>query len=235
MEIMNILFRGFLSLLTLFLVTKLIGKKQVSELSLFDYVIGLSIGNFAAEITINNDVPLINGIVAVLQFGIIGYIVSIVTLKSIKIRRFMMGVPTIIVQEGKLIEESFKKTKYDINDFLEECRCNGYFDLNEIEYAIVEANGKISFMPKSEYKPATPKDMKIKVNKQDLLANVIIDSKIMTNNLENMGKEKEWLDKELKVKGYKDYSKILLATLDSKNKLTIYEKNKQLKVNEILE
>ncbi len=227
--------RGLLSLITLFLVTKMLGKKQVSELSLFDYVIGISIGNFAAEITINTETQLINGIVAVLLFGFVALVVSILTMKSLWFRKMMTGVPTIIVENGKFVRENMFKTKFDMNDFLEECRCNGYFDVSEIEYAIVEANGKISFLPKSEYKSLTPKDMNIKINRQGLCANIIIDGKLMEKNLENMSKTKKWLDKELKERGYKDYNKILLATLDENEKLNIFDKNSCTKVSSVLE
>lgn len=234
-SLLEVIPRGLLSLITLFLVTKMLGKKQVSELSLFDYVIGISIGNFAAEITINTETQLINGIIAVLLFGIVALIVSILTMKSMWFRRMVTGVPTIIVENGKFVRENMFKTKFDMNDFLEECRCNGFFDLNEIEYAIVEANGKISFLPKSEYKPLTPKDMNINVQKKGLCANIIIDGKLMEKNLENMSKTKKWLDKELKVRGYKDYDRILLATLDPNDKLTIFDKNPCIKVSSVLE
>ena len=235
MELIQVTIRSLISLATLFIVTKIIGKKQVSELSLFDYVIGLSIGNFAAEITINSDVNLENGLLAIVIFGFVAYIVSIITMKSISLRRIIIGVPTILMQNGKLIEENLKKTKFDINDFLEECRMNGYFDLSEIEYAIVEANGKISILPKAENKPLTPKDMKIKVDKSSLVANVIIDSRLLDKNLKNAHKDKVWLDKELKIKGYQDYNKILLATIDGNDKLTVYERNYQEKVSNVLE
>src|SRR5574344_2442473 len=100
-ELFNVVVRAIISLITLFLITKLIGKKQVSQLSLFDYVIGISIGNFAAELTINLDSTAINGIVAIIVFGVTAYIVSIITMKSIVLRRFFMGTPTIIIQNGK--------------------------------------------------------------------------------------------------------------------------------------
>jgi uncharacterized membrane protein YcaP (DUF421 family) len=233
--LLEVLPRGLLSLLTLFIITKILGKKQVSELSLFDYVIGISIGNFSAEITINTDVPLINGITAILFFGLIAIAISKLTMKSIWLRRFVIGVPTVIIQNGKFIKENMTKTNFDMNDFLEECRGNGYFDISEIEYAIVEANGKISFLPKSEYKPLTPKDMSIKVAKQGLCANLIIDGKLMKKNLKNMAKTKQWLDKELRIRGYKDYEKILLATLDENEKLVIFDKNPCIKVSNVLE
>ena len=234
-ETLSTIPRSLFSLLILFIVTKWIGKKQVSQLSLFDYVVGISIGNFAAEMTINMDAPYVHGIIAVAVFGLVAYFVSFITMKSIKLRRFFIGVPTILVQNGKLLEKNFQKTKYDINDFLEECRSNGYFDLSEIEYAIVEANGTLSVLPKAEYKPLTPKDMQLKVSKSSLCANVIIDGRIMEQNLTNMHKEISWLEKELKVRGYREPSPILLATLDESEKLVIYERNENVKSCNVLE
>ena len=202
---------------------------------MFDYVIGISIGNFTAEMTMNLDVQFINGVMALLTFGLFAYLISLLTMKSIRIRRFFIGVPTVIIQNGKIIEKAMKHVMIDINDLLEQCRINGYYDLTQIEYAIMEANGKISIMPKSEYKPLTPNDMKKKVAQEDLQANVIIDGVIMQNNLENMNKSINWLEKELKVKGYKEYDDIILAILDKNDKLTIFDKNNNIKVHNVLE
>lgn len=227
--------RSLFSLIALFLITKLIGRKQVSELSLFDYVIGISIGNFAAEMTINMDAPYIHGIIAVLVFGISAYLVSLLTMKSIHIRRWVIGTPIVIIKNGKILEKNMKKIMIDVNDLLEQCRTAGYFDVNEIEFGIIEANGKLSILPVSEYKPLTPKDMKIKVNKASLCANVIIDGNIMKRNLENSNKTEEWLKKELKIKGYQNIEHILLATLDNQEKLTVYEKNENIDSCNVLE
>ena len=227
--------RSLFSLIALFLITKLIGRKQVSELSLFDYVIGISIGNFAAEMTINLDAPYVHGIIAVLVFGISAYLVSWFSMKSIHFRRWIFGTPIIIIQNGKILEKNLKKVLLDVNELLEQCRVSGYFDLNEIAYAIMEANGKLSILPVSEYKPLTPKDMKIKTSKASLCANVIIDSVIMTHNLKNRNKTEDWLKQELKIKGYQDTKNILLATLDNQEKLTIYEKNETMKDYDVLE
>lgn len=234
-EIFIVILRSIISLTVLFAVTKLLGKKQVSQLSLFDYVIGISIGNFAAEITINMDTQFVNGIVAIIVFGLIAYLVSITTMKSIKLRRFFMGVPTPLIQNGKILEKNLKQVKFDINDLLEECRSNGYFDISEIEYALMESKGTLSILPKGEYKPINIKDMNIKPQKQGLVANIIIDSKVMKKNLENMEKDEEWLDQQLREKGYKDKEKILLATLDINEKLIVYEKNNQEKTYSVLE
>ena len=118
-EVGDVVIRAIVSLFTLFLVTKLLGKKQVSQLSLFDYVIGISIGNFAAEMTINVDSQYMNGTVAVLVFGLVAYIVSLLTMKSIHLRRFFMGRPTLLIQDGKMLMKGLKKVKFDVNDMLE--------------------------------------------------------------------------------------------------------------------
>ena len=233
-EILEVSYRAIISLVTLFLITKLLGKKQVSQLSLFDYVIGISIGNFAAEVTINLEAEWINGVVAVLIFGLVAYLVSIITMKSIVARRFFMGSPTVVIQNGKIIKESLKRVKFDINDLLEECRNNNVFDLNQINYALMEANGKLSILLKPEYLPLTPKDMKLNPEKNGLVANVIIDKKIMQENLKQMNKDDKWLLKELKTKKVK-LEDILLCTMDINDKLTIYKQKENEEVKNILE
>ena len=234
-ELLDVLIRALSSLVILFLVTKMLGKKQVSQLSMFDYVIGISIGNFAAEMTINLDSQFINGLFAVVIFGFIAYFVSIVTMKSITLRRFFMGCSTIIIQNGKLLDKGLKKSKLDINDLLELCRSQGYFDISQIEYAILEANGNLSILPKANYKPITSSDMNLTLPDIGLCANVVIDQKIMKKNLSLVNKDEKWLRKKLKVKGYNDLSNILLVTIDNNNKISIYEKNDNLKVQNVLE
>ena len=145
-----------------------------------------------------------------------------------------MGAPTVVIQNGKIIKESLKKVKFDINDLLEECRNNNVFDLNQINYALMEANGKLSVLLKPEYLPLTPNDMKVKVNKNGLVANVIIDKKIMKENLLQMGKDEKWLMKELKIKGF-SLDDVLLGTLDIDNKLTIYKQKENENVKNVLE
>ena len=119
-EILDVILRALISLIALFLVTKLLGKKQVSQLSLFDYVIGISIGNFAAEMTTDLDLPYTHGVVAVLIFGLVAYLVSVLTMKSISLRRFFIGTPTVLIQEGKILMKGLKRVKFDVNDLLED-------------------------------------------------------------------------------------------------------------------
>lgn len=234
-DFLNICFRTILVLIILFFITKMMGKKQISELNFFDYVVGITIGSIAADISLDIEKNMIAGIAALFIYGFISYIISFVSIKSILARRFFIGVPTVLVEKGKIIESGLKKTKIDVNDLLMGARENGYFNLDEIDYALMEVNGNISFLPKEKEKPVTKRDMKIKCSNEGLTVNAIIDSKYMVNNMKAINKDKEWLDHELKVNGYDNYDNILLATIDNNYKVTIYEKNVKPDKNTVLE
>lgn len=234
-DFLNICFRTILVLIILFFITKMMGKKQISELNFFDYVVGITIGSIAADISLDIEKNMIAGIAALFIYGFISYIISFVSIKSILARRFFIGVPTVLVEKGKIIESGLKKSKIDVNDLLMEARENGYFNLDEIDYALMEVNGNISFLPKEKEKPVTKKDMKIKCSNEGLTVNAIIDSKYMVNNMKAINKDKEWLDHELKVNGYDNYDNILLAMINNNYKVTIYEKNVKPDKNTVLE
>ena len=209
-EALSIIPRCLISIVTLLIATKILGKKQVSQLSLFDYVIGISIGNFTAEMILVLDTQLLNGIVAILTFGIIGYLISLLTVKSIHLRRFFSGIPTTIIEDGKILVKALKKINIDINDLLEQARNEGYFNIDDIAYAVMEINGKISFLPKDNISLVKKKDLNIKTEKEIFPINIIIDSKLMKENIKNSDKDISWFIKELKRQGYTTYKNIFL-------------------------
>ena len=220
--------KGSIAVIYLFLVIKLLGKKQISELNIFDYIIGLSLGNIAAEMTVNDDITIMEGIVSMTVYGIFSLFVSFITEKSIWARRLITGEPVVIMENGKISREQLKKCKIDINDLLQDARESGYFDISEIDYAVMEPSGKISFLPKGKYHPVTPSDMKLKVGNGGIVANLILDGEIMEKNIKTIGHDKEWLLKRLKDKGYSNPEELLLVTCDSKEKLTIYKNNEKI-------
>ena len=235
MNFLEVVYRTFLSALTLFLLAKAMGRKQIGELNTFDYIIGITIGSIASEMTVNNDVSLINCIVAMAVLSLIGILISYGTTKSMFLRRFFTGCPIILIENGKIIEKGLNKARFDINDLLQECRINGYFDISEIAYAVMEANGRISFLLKSKYTPVTLSDMKIKASKKGLCVNLIIDGNIMMEHLKNINKDSAWLLTRLENMGYSDYSNILLASCDTKEQITVYLKSVPLTNSKVLE
>ena len=226
--------KSFVAIITLFILAKALGKKQVSQLNIFDYIIGISIGNIAAEMSVNEEIDYLEGIISMFIYAGFSLFVSFLTMKSIKVRRLIAGAPIILMQDGQILTKGLKKVKFDINDLLQEARANGYFDISEIEYAVMEADGRISFLPKSKYAPVTLKDMKIKDTYKGLTANLVIDGNIMEKNLKIIGKDKKWLMTKIE-NNHKKLEDILLLTCDSKETITIYDKNIDIPVNDCLE
>lgn len=235
MDLLSIVYRTILMVVVLFVLIKMMGKKQVSQLNFFDYIIGITIGSIVADIALDIEKDIVSGILCLVIFGVMSFLISYCSIKNIKLRRIFEGVPTILIENNKIIEGGLKKSKLDINELLAEARSQGYFKLEDIEYAIMETNGAISFMPVSSSLPVTKKDVNVKINKESLVANVIIDTMLLEENLNGMNKDKKWLDKVLKTKGYIDYDNIMLATLDINDKVVVYEKNIKSKKNSVLE
>lgn len=216
----------------LFFITKIMGRKQVSEFSLFDYVIGISIGNFTAEMTLNTDVQYINGMVAVATFGLFSISLTKLINKNIRLRRFVVGTPTVLIDNGKIIQSGLKRVNIGVNDLLEEARMSGYFDISEIDYAIMEGSGTISFLPKREFKNVTVNDLNIKTDKSYLSANIIINGEYMEEAIKKSNITKEELIKRLKKMNLDNPDSILLCTITN-NKLNFYFKD-QDPINDLL-
>lgn len=194
-------------------------------MNIFDYLIGITIGSIGADIALDVEKGIGAGVVSLLIFGLSGVLVTYLTIKSVRLRRMLIGVPSILIEKGQIIEKSLRKEGIDINDLQEEARQCGYFDLSKVDYAVLETSGNISFLAKDDYEVIVRKDMGIKVKGGGLCANIIIDGVLLENNLVYINKTKEWLDKELKKKGYGDYSKILLLTVDGRGSIVVYDKN----------
>lgn len=197
-DFLNICFRTILILIILFFITKMMGKKQISELNFFDYVVGITIGSIAADISLDIEKNMIAGIAALFIYGFISYIISFVSIKSILARRFFIGVPTVLVEKGKIIESGLKKSKIDVNDLLMEARENGYFNLDEIVMLLWKLMVILVFFLKKK-KSLWLKRYENKCNNEGLTVNAIIDSKYMANNMKAINKDKEWLDHDLKL------------------------------------
>lgn len=221
----DLVLRSILSLVVLFLITELMGKKQISQLNMFDYIIGISIGSIAASFSVDDSIGYFDGIIAIVIYGGIATFISFLTTKSIVARRFFTGTPLVLMNNGNLIYENLKKSRLDINDLLQIARENGYYDFSQIAYSILEPSGKVSFLPKAKYVPVTPNDMKIKVSDNCLCSNLIIDGKLMVENIKYIGKDKKWVINRLNKMGYKNINDLLLVICDNKEQFTVYAKD----------
>lgn len=226
MEILKIIITAFGSIIVLFILTKIMGDREMSELSMFDYITSITIGSIASEMAIaSNKDELMRAFISMIVYGLITAFIAFITCKSIILRRFFEGHPVLLYKNGQIYEKNLLKTKLDIDEFLAMLRVSGYFDLEEIHTIILEANGRFSIIPKSKYRPVTPNDLNLAPQQNDSLANVIIDGRILDNNLKFTGKDEKWVHKQLSAHGVSDINEVILANYDvNKNKLNIYLK-----------
>lgn len=213
---------GFFSLL---IFTKILGKQQISQLTFFDYTLGITIGSIAATLTTDLSSRAWPHWVGLIAWAALSYLMEVVTVKWIKVAEYVDGKPTVVIKKGKIMEDSLKKMKFRVSDLLSLLRNKNVFDLSEIEYAILEPNGQVSIMLKSENQPLTPKDMNIVTKPLILGTELIYDGVILDENLRSINKGREWLMNELKSYNVKDVSEVLLARVSPKGSLYVDKYN----------
>lgn len=231
----EILLRSLLSIVILFVLAKLMGSKQISQMTFFDYAIGISIGSIAADIAADIESSYIDAICGMVIYAAVAVLISYLSQKFIPARRILVGTPTILISRGQILRQNLAKVKMEINELLCECRVGGYFNIADLEYAIMEPNGRISFIPKAAKKPVTAEDLNLTPQQDRLVANIILDGKVMPENLKCMGKNEEWLYRQLKQQGIKNKEDIILATLDTDNNLSVYQEGQKQKKLQIID
>ena len=224
MELLHVFLTSVGSVAYLFILTKLLGNKQMSQLSMFDYINGITIGSIAAEMATALEDDFLLPMIGLAVYTAAALLISLVASHSIKLRKFLIGRPLILYDNGKLYRECMKKAKLDLNEFLTECRNNGYFNLSEIQTAILETNGKISILPATSSRPVTPADMNLSPAQEKLPVNLIIDGSVLADNLKAIGKNEKWLQNQLLAQGYHDFREIFLATCDDQDNVSLYVK-----------
>ena len=224
MEIIKVILTSLLSAVSLFLIAKIMGHKQMAQLDFFDYITGITIGSIAAELATELEEPW-KPLVAMLIYGVVALSLTVIAHKFPKTRKYVNGTPTIVMDNGKLYRENMKKAKLELSEFMVLCRQEGYFNINDIETAIFEYNGRITILPKSEKRPLTPQDMKMKPPKAEIYTEIIMDGRILHENLKRLGLDLTWLDKQLKKQRYDSAKEIYLGICDENNSLTLFPVN----------
>ena len=234
-DIFKILLTSLASILALFVLTKLMGNRQMSQMSMFDYVNGITIGSIAAEFATSLEGDFLKPLTAMVVYAAVAACISFATCKSMWLRRFINGRPIVLYENGKLYEKNLAYARLDINEFLTQCRVGGYFDLAELETAIFETNGQISFLPLSKNRPVTPDDLQMEPQPETPAIAVIIDGTVIAENLKCSGNNDEWLKKELAAQHIKSPNEVFLATCNTQNELTIYKKTGEIIKHDIFE
>ncbi|MGN1386294.1 MAG: DUF421 domain-containing protein [Bacillus sp. (in: firmicutes)] len=230
-EWLDVIFRAVLFLIVLFLITKVLGKKQISQLSMFEYVTGITIGNIGAEVVTGLEQKIHLGIIAMVTTAAIPFASSLITMKSKKARDIFDGKGTVIIKDGKILEDNLKKEKLTIDEMLEMLRKKDVFQVSEVEYAVLESAGVLNVLLKKEYRPLTPKDLNMKVGNEKEPQTVIMDGKILDEPLATIGHSRGWLHTELEKLGV-TIENVFLGQVNSYGELTVDLFDDKLKVAE---
>ena len=222
MEILKVVLTAVTSAVALFIIAKIMGHKQMSQLDFFDYITGITIGSIAAELATELEQPW-KPLVAMVVYGVITVTLSILTSKIPLIRKYLNGTPTIIMNNGKLYRKNLKKAKLDLSEFMVMCRQEGFFNLTDIQTAVFEYNGRLTVLPRSAKRPINPSDMDLLPEPEYINVEVIMDGRTMSENLKRMGLDSDWLKKELKEQGYKSVKEVFLGVCDNNKKLILFK------------
>lgn len=221
----QVLLLSVVSFVFLFFVTKLMGNRQMSQLTLFDYIAGITIGSLAGEMALRPDPESWLGLLAMGVYAGATLLINVLNDHSRTARRFFLGAPIVLYDRGTLYFNSLKKARLDLTEFLTECRCAGYYDLSQLQMVILEVNGKLSFLPNELDRPLTPKDMQLAPVQSRPTIAVVMDGVLLKERLKATGNDENWLRKQLEAQGYQGVRDLLLATVDADNALSVYERN----------
>lgn len=215
----------------LFIISKLMGKKQIAQLEFIDYVMGISIGSIAAEMATDvGETPFYFYLIGMTIFFLFDILVSYLGRKGPAMKHFFKGRPLMIIYKGEINFKNLKRSRLDINDVIEMCREKGFFDMSQIEFAIFENSGKLSILPKNDYKPIVAEDIGLNLPKVKLPIYLVVDGRISFSSLNEIKKDKQWLYKKAKLDD-KSIKNVLLATfIPEDNEIICQIKNKQKRV-----
>jgi len=213
--------RAFMAYFALFIMTRLMGKREISQLTYFDYVVGIGIGTIAGSLAIDTSKGFLNMLPALLVFGFLQIIISFISLKSKAIRRIAEGKPTILIRKGEILEDNLAKARLNVDELLVKLREKNAFNIADVEYAILEIDGKLSVQKRPDKQPLTPSDINSPGQYTGIGTILIEEGKINEDKLMLIGLTKTWLLNKLKEQGIVDISKVMLAQVDEGGNLYV--------------
>lgn len=219
--------RTLIGFLLLLILTRILGKKQLSQMTFFTYITGIAIGNIAGDMVVHKDIKIIDGVIGLILWTILTIAIEYFALKSSKARILLDGEPTIIIKKGKIIEKAMSSNKLSMDDLTMLLRIKNVFSIAEVEYAILEPNGQLSVLKKEEYEPITKKDSNIMVKRRPFIpTELVVDGKIVNKSLTELNINEDWLVNELKRKGFPHLKDIFYAELQTDGSIFVDQKLK---------
>jgi uncharacterized membrane protein YcaP (DUF421 family) len=223
------LYRTTVAFLGILVYARILGKQQMSQMTFYDYVTGITFGSIAAAITVEPNDKLWLLIWALTIFAILDYLSGVITEKSRPLRKIIEGEPTILIHNGKIMEHNMGKVRYNMENLMMQLREKDVFDISDVEFAIAETDGILTVLKKSQKRPVTPQDLGIPTSYEGLPSELIVDGEIIYQNLKQNNLDEEWLISQLKAKGFNSPNDITYAGLDVQGNLYVDERRDKLK------
>lgn len=227
-EILEAVIRSAFGFVSLLVLTRLTGKQQISHLTFYDFVAAITIGGITAEIAGELDVSVWPIFAALVTFVALTILSGYLSLQSRPVRKLLQGEPTVVVHNGKILEGNMARMRYNFDDLMGQLRNKNVFNISDVEYAILETNGELSVLLKTQNQPLTPKDLHLSTRYQGVPSELIMDGEIIRQNLEQNKLSEQWLMDQLKLQGIYNPGEVAYASLDSSGKLFIDRKTDNL-------
>ncbi|WP_097027679.1 YetF domain-containing protein [Clostridium peptidivorans] len=217
--------RTFIGFVVLLILTRLLGKKQLSQITFFTYITGIALGNIAGDMVVHRDIKLIDGVTGLIVWSILTFIVELISLKSSKARIYLDGEPTIVIKKGIIMQKELAQQRLNMDDLTMLLRLNNVFSIQDVDYAILEPNGELSVLKKPLLESVIKKDMKIKPdNRMYLPTEIIVDGKLVEKNLKELNINDEWVFDQIKKSGINSVKDVFFAELQSDGTLYLSKK-----------
>ncbi len=206
------------------IVMRIMGKRQIGQLQPFELAVAIMISELAAVPMQDTGIPLVNGIIPILTLLIAQLVLSFISLKSVKARGVICGKPSVLIENGRVIEENLRREMYTLNDLLEQLRIKDTPNIADVEFAILETNGQLSIIPKSQKRPVVPEDLQLNTPYEGLPLDLIVDGKVIVKNMEKAKLGEDWLKQQLGKFGIASLHDVLFASIDTQGNLYYQEK-----------
>lgn len=216
--------RSLIAFVVILLMARWLNKEQLSHLTFCDWIVGITIGSIAANMATDFQGHSWSYVVALVAFGAAAYFTGMMTEKSRPVRKLIEGEPTVVIHNGRILEHNMAKLHYNLDNLLSQLRDKNVFSIEDVEFALLEGNGGLSVLLKSQKRPVTPTDLEISTSYEGISSEIIVDGQVIYQNLKQNQLDEQWLIAELKKQGYNSPRDIVFASLSSDGQLYIDDK-----------
>ncbi|WP_206811319.1 DUF421 domain-containing protein [Paradesulfitobacterium ferrireducens] len=216
-----VIIRSVLSFFALIFFIRLIGKQQVAQLTFFDYVVGITIGSIAATLSVQVNENTLATLVGMITWTVLAILLAVISMHNVWIRKVVSGEATVVIQNGRILEQNLKRIRIPIDELISELRTQGVFNIADVEFALFEPGGKISVQKNSQKQPVTPNDLHMPTQYDGLPTNLVMDGVVLVDALRSLKLTKAWLQHQLQKQNVQNIEEVSLAQLDTKGNLYV--------------